>query len=182
MQKHVLRLVFVALAAVGSVGFAAAPAGAAEEATGTTCSSDTGVATLSPGIGETAKVQNITVKGTLGECTGATGSSAKYVVHLKTTSAVTCASFNSEGATAEGTAILKWGHGNGNSHGTLTVTGSPETGFSLSGTVTEGPFAGLSMSSTLSGSPVFKGKGEPCSKKNRLKRIEVAGTSPFTIA
>jgi hypothetical protein len=41
--------------------------------------------------------------------------------------------------------ILKWGHGHGNSQGTLVVTGSP-------------------------------------SFENKLKRIDVTGTTPFTIA
>jgi hypothetical protein len=181
MQRSVLKLALVALAAMGIAGLAAVSAGAVE-GTGATCARGTGVATISPGIEEVAKVQNITIKGVLGECTGSAGSSAKYVAHLKTTTALTCAAFNSAGATAEGTAILKWGHGKGNSQGTLTVTGSPGTGFSLSGKITQGPYAGLSMSSTLSGSPVFSGKGEPCTKKNKLKQVNVAGTSPFTIA
>jgi hypothetical protein len=181
MQRFVLKLILVALAAMGCAGLAAVSAGAAEE-TGTTCSSDSGVAKLSPGIEEVAKTQNITVKGTLSGCTGSTGTSAKYVAHLKTTAAVTCASFNGEGATSEGTVILKWGHGKGNSLGTLTVTGSLGSGFALTGAVTSGPFEGLGISSTVSGTSVFTGKGEPCTKKNKLKRIDVAGTSPFTIA
>jgi hypothetical protein len=181
MQRYVLKLVLVALAALGCAGLAAGAAGAAEE-TGTTCSSHSGVATLSPGIEEVAKAQNVSVKGTVSGCSGSAGSSAKYVAHLHTTGQLTCASFTSEGATAEGTIVLKWGHGSGNSQGTLTVSGSPATGFSLTGNVTHGPYAGLTISGTVSGTPVFKGKGEPCSKKNKLKTIEVTGTSPFTIA
>jgi hypothetical protein len=52
----------------------------------------------------------------------------------------------------------------------------------LSGTVTSGPYEGLGISSTLSGSAVFKGKGEACTKKNKLKEIDVTGATPFTIA
>jgi hypothetical protein len=181
VQKLALKLVLVALAAIGCAGLAAASAGAVEEG-GTTCSTDTGVATLSPGIEEVAKAQNVSVKGALSGCTGSTGASAKYVAHVKTTTAVTCASFNSTGATAEGTVVVKWGHGQGNSQGTLTVTGGPSSGFTVSGTITSGPFAGKHLSTTLSGTSVFKGKGEPCTKKNKLKTIEVAGTTPFTIA
>lgn len=181
MKRYVLKLTLVALTALVCAGLAAGSAGAAEE-TGTTCSSNAGSATLSPGLEEeVAKVQNATVKGTLSGCTGTAGSSAKYVAHLKTTTALTCASFN-EGATAEGTAVLKWGHGHGNSQATLTVTGSPGSGFALTGEVTQGTYAGLHISSTVSATPVFKGKGEPCTKKNKLKKLEVTGTSPFTIA
>lgn len=180
MQRSVLRLILVALAAVGCAGLTAVSAGAAEE-TGTSCASNTGVAKLSPGIEEVGKVQNISVKGTLSGCSGSTGESAKYVAHLKTSTAVTCASLAAEGAVAQGTVVIKWGHGQGNSQGTLTVTGGPSA-FTLSGTVTSGPFEGLAISSTLSGTSVFKGKGEPCTKKNKLKQIDVAGASPFTIA
>jgi hypothetical protein len=101
VQGFVLRLIVVALAAVGCGGLAAASA-SATEGTGTTCSSDTGVAKLSPGIEEVAKVQNVSVKGTLSDCTGSTGETGKYVAHLKTTAGVTCASLASEGAVAQG--------------------------------------------------------------------------------
>jgi hypothetical protein len=181
MQRNVLKLILVALAALGCAGLAAGAAGAAEE-TGTTCSSNGGSATLSPGIEEVAKVQNVSVKGTVSGCTGSAGTSANYVAHLHTTAPVTCASLAAEGATAAGTIILKWGHGSGNSKGTLTVSGSPASGFALGGEITQGPYAGLHISGTVSGTPVFKGKGEPCTKKNKLKTLEVAGTSPFTIA
>ncbi|HEX7609116.1 MAG TPA: hypothetical protein VF380_00460 [Solirubrobacteraceae bacterium] len=180
MRRHLLQLLTLAAATAAIAALAAVPALAAE--TGTTCSTNAGVAKFSPGIGESAKVQNISVKGKLGGCTGSTGTSASYVVHLKTAHPVTCASLSAEGAVAEGTAILKWGKGQGNSLGTITVSGNPTSGFSLSGTINEGPFSGLHMSSTLTGTPVFTGTGAPCSKKNPLKTIEVSGSSPFAIS
>jgi len=181
VQRFVLRLIVVALAAVGYGGLVAASAGATE-GTGTTCSSDVGVAKLSPGIEEVAKVQNVSVKGTLSGCTGSAGEAGKYVAHLKTTAGVTCASLASEGAVAEGSLIVKWGHGHGNSQAAIAVTGSPSGGFTLSGTVTSGPYEGLGISGTLSGTAVFKGKGELCMKKNKLKEIDVTGATPFTVA
>jgi hypothetical protein len=128
VQKLVLKLILVALAAIGCAGFAAVSAGAAEE-TGTTCSSDSSVATLSPGIEEVAKVQNITIKGTLSGCTGSTGASATYVAHLKTTAGVTCASLDAGGATSEGTVILKWGQRPWQLAGHARGHGQPELRF-----------------------------------------------------
>jgi hypothetical protein len=169
----------LALVALGAV--ASAPAGA-EEVTGTTCASNSGLATLSPGLGEVAQAQNISVKGTLGGCTGSTGASAKYVAHLKTEEPITCASVSDEVQTAAGSIVIKWGKGHGNSLGTLVLSGSVAGGFSLSGSLTSGPFAGGSISSTITGSPHFSGTGAPCSKKNRLKTIAVEGASAFAIS
>ena len=161
MQRSVLKLALVALAAMGIAGLAAVSAGAVE-GTGTTCARGTGVATISPGIEEVAKVQNITIKGVLGECTGSAGSSAKYVAHLKTTTALTCAASQRKQATAIS---------DGKGTRTLTVTGSPGVGR-----------PGRMPAAAPFRSPVFSGKGEPCTKKNKLKQVNVAGTSPFTIA
>jgi len=181
MRRSILGLVLIAsLLAVG-VGFSAVSASASEEQ-GTTCATNTGLAKLSPGVSEEAAIQNVVVKGTLGECSGSTGPTGKYVVHLKTTTAVTCASLAGEGAVAEGNEVIKWGKGSGNSKGPLTASGSLASGFALSGSITKGPFTGGTVSGSVSGTPVFTGKGEPCTKKNRLKQIEVAGTTPFAIS
>lgn len=180
MRSFVSKLaLFGAIAALLAV--IAAPSASAVEETGATCAASGGVATLSPGIEENAKVQNITVKGTVSECTGSAGASAKYVLHLKSAAPVSCATLNGEGMLAEGTGILKWGHGQGNSQGAFSLSGTSSS-LSLSGLLEQGPYAGMSVSGTFAGTPVFKGKGEPCSKKDKLKRIELTGSAPFTIA
>jgi hypothetical protein len=181
MRSFALKLSVLTVAAAGTASLVAAPGAAAAEP-GATCASNNGVATLSPGISETAQVQNITLKGTLGECTGEAGSSAKYVIHVKSSTPVTCVSLAAGGLASEGTAILKWGHGKGNSLGTVSVSGSPTSGFSLTGSIAEGPYAGLHIAETMSGTSVFSGKGEACTKKNKLKRITVSGTTPTTIS
>lgn len=181
MRRFALKLSVLAVASAGIASFLGTSSAAAAE-TGATCATNTGVATLSPGINESAKTQNITLKGSLGECTGEAGASAKYVIHLKSSASVTCASLATEGLVAEGTSILKWGHGHGNSLGTATLSGSPTSGFSLTGSITEGSYAGLTLSSALSGTSVFSGKGEPCTKNGKLKKIEMSGTAPTTIS
>lgn len=181
MRRSVVGLALTAMLLAATAGFSAVSASAAEEE-GTTCASNTGVAKLSPGLSETPAIQNIVVKGTFGECSGSTGATAKYVAHLKTITAITCASLAAEGAVAEGKEIIKWGKGQGNSEGPLTASGNLGSGFTLSGSIASGPFTGGTVSGSVSGTPVFKGKGEPCTKKNRLKTIEVAGTTPFAIS
>lgn len=138
--------------------------------------------TLSPGLTEVAKVQNISIKGTLSGCTGGTGTSASYLMHLKTSTPETRASLTAGGGTAEGTSLLKWGKGKGNSQGTLKITGDPMTVSAWSGIVESGPLAALGISSPeVSGSPVFKSKAS-CTGKKGLKTITLTGTTPFEIS
>lgn len=97
---------------------------------------------LSPGLSNTAQVQNISIKGTLSNCTGeeAPFTSGKYLAHLKTTEAVTCATLGSSSATT-GTIVIKWtpkGSGNSNGSFSMALTELPTT---LSGLVESGPFA-----------------------------------------
>lgn len=181
MRSIVLKLALMGVAAGAVAGFAATAASAVEE-TGATCASSSAVATFSPGLEEAnAKVQNITVKGTASECTGEAGTSTKYVIHVKTAEGATCATLNEALLAATGSGVLKWGHGHGNSQGSFSLSGSSSS-LSLSGTLESGPYAGMSLSDTFSGTPVFKGKGEPCTKKNKLKKIELAGATPLTIS
>ncbi len=177
---RVLTRVTLAFALTASTGgYAAAGASAAE---GASCASDNGVITLSPGLTGLAKAQRITAKGTLGECTGSTGASAKYVVHMKTAGAESCTSLVLEGGAASGTAAIKWGKKHGTSMGTFAISGSPSAGLSLSAAITAGPYAGLGVSTMVSAVPLFTGTGSPCTATNPLKTIVVTGTSPFLIS
>jgi hypothetical protein len=181
MRSIASRLALLGVSAAAVAGIAATSASAVEE-TGATCATSSGVAKLSPGLEEaTAKVQNITIKGTAGECSGSAGTSTKYVVHVKTTAPVTCADLNGEGILAEGSGVFKWGHGHGNSQGPTTLAGTPSS-LSLSGSIESGPYEGMSLSDTFSGTPVFKGKGEPCTKKGKLKQLVLTGTAPLVIS
>lgn len=180
MRSMILKLALMGVAAAATVGLAATSASAVEE-TGATCASSSAVATLSPGLeSANAKVQNITVKGTASECTGEAGTSTKYVIHVKTAEGATCATLSEALLAASGSGVLKWGHGHGNSQGTFSLSGGTSA-LSLTGAIESGPYAGKSLSDTFSGTPVFKG-GEPCTKKNKLKKIELTGTTPLTIS
>lgn len=179
MRSFATKLALLGVSALAVAGMAATSASAVEE-TGATCAESSAVATLSPGVEEaTGKIQNITIKGTAGECSGSAGASTKYVVHVKTAAPVTCATLNGEGIAATGSGVFKWGHGHGNSEGPFTLSGMPSS-LSLSGTFEKGPYEGMSVADTFTGTPVFKG-GETCTKKNKLKKIELAGT-PLVIS
>lgn len=182
MRTRFIQLSIAAalVAAMSATGALTASASAAE---GTTCSGNSGSVTLSPGAtNESAKVQNIVVKGVLSGCTGPV-TDAKYVAHLKTTSAVTCTTLFTPGETATGTVVLKWKpKGQGNSNGSLTLTVTEGPGATIGGTVESGPFAAMGISGSLESlTPLFTGKGEPCTKKNKLKKASFVG-SPLTVA
>jgi hypothetical protein len=172
----------IAVAAVASIGAMSALTSIASAAEGTTCSGNTGKLTFSPGLtNESAKVQNIVAKGVLTGCTGSV-TEAKYVAHVKTTNAATCSTLLAPGETATGSLVIKWKpKGQGNSQASITVTGTGG-GATIEGTVESGLFAGSVLSGSLESlTPVFTGKGEPCTKKNKLKKATYVGSS-LTIA
>ena len=109
------------------------------------CETNEGTIKLSPGLTETPHVQDITIKGTLGNCGGPSGvESAKYVDHLKTTEEVTCsvlASLSEEPTTVPVSLSVKWApHELGTSHGTLVVPITEASTLSVTGTLEGGPF------------------------------------------
>jgi len=173
MRKMVLTMAVAGLAALGATASASA-------APTTTCE-NSGTVKLSPGLSTSPQVQNITVKGTLSNCAGEenTLTSGKYVAHLKTTEAVTCEALTGPGAATEGTVVLKWGKGNGNSNGTFSqpLTELPTT---VSGLVEKGPFEGETISGAVQ--QTFEGGAgcgvPPEGKKNakKVKKGTVTGT------
>jgi hypothetical protein len=130
----------IAVLAVVALGATSASAGAA---TTETCENNASVK-LSPGLTNAPQIQNITVKGTLTNCTGeeAAFTSGKYIAHLKTTEPVTCATLAAEpGAADTGTIVIKWSpKGQGNSLGSFSqpLTEQPTA---ISGLLESGPFA-----------------------------------------
>jgi hypothetical protein len=161
-----LSVLAALMAPIGAMGLAAAPAGASA---GTTCSANSGSIKLSPGLQESAQVQNITIKGTLSGCTGATVTGGTYVAHLKTTNPVSCAALASAGEAATGSIVIKWSpKGQGNSNGTFSMPLTAVAGVSISGTLAGGPFPTSSISGTVSQSfagTCGGGKGKKKAKK-----------------
>jgi hypothetical protein len=172
MQRRFRRLgVLTALAVpLGVIGFAA-PASASAS---TTCTGNSGTIKLSPGLQESAQVQNITIKGTLSGCTGSSVTGGTYLAHLKTAGPVSCAALSSAGEVATGSIVIKWSpKGQGNSNGTFSMPLTALAGVGLGGTLQSGPFATSSISGTVSqsfagacgGGGKSKGKGKAKAKK-----------------
>jgi hypothetical protein len=177
MRRMLARLTTVAalIFPIGSIGVLAAPASAAA----TACSGNSGSVTFSPGLTTgPAKVQNVMIHGSLSGCTGSSVTSATYVAKLKSSKAATCSTLSTAGETATGSVVIKWSpKGQGNSNGTLTLTETGGTGASFGGPIGSGLFAGLSVSGSAEAfTPIFTGTGEPCSKKNPLKKAMFTGS------
>src|ERR1019366_5237256 len=169
MQTRFARLWVLAALMVpaGIMGLVTAPAGASG---GTTCSGNSGSIKLSPGLQESAQVQNITIKGTLSGCTGSTVTGGSYLAHLKTTNPARCAALGSAGEAATGSMVIKWSpKGQGNSNGTFSMPLTALAGVSIGGTLESGPFATLGISGTVSqsfaGTCGGSGKGKKKGKK-----------------
>ncbi len=162
-----LSVLAALIAPLATMGVSAAPASAV---TGTICSENHGTLKLSPGLNESAHVQNISIKGMLSGCTG-TVTAGSYVAHLKTTNPVTCAALASAGEAATGSLVIKWSpKGQGNSSGTLSMPLSGLASVSMSGTLNQGPFATLGISGTVSQS--FQGTCGGGTGKKKAKKVK----------
>ncbi len=168
-SRYLLAVLAVTL---GTMGVSVASASAAT----TTCAGNSGTIKLSPGLSASPQVQNVTINGTLTECSGegSTVTSGKYLAHLKTAEAVTCSALTGAGALEEETKIIiKWSpKGQGNSMGTFSMPLTEVPGVSLGGTLSSGPFSGGSIAGTVS--QTFTGGatcGVPQGKKKKAKKV-----------
>jgi hypothetical protein len=126
-------------------------AAASASAATATCTGATGKIKLSPGLSETATVQNIAVKGELTGCTGeGAKESYKFQIHAKTAEAVTCAALTSGALSGEGSTLLIKAPGEGNSSGSVSFQLIEGAGTFSSGTLSGGPFTSASGSLTQS--------------------------------
>lgn len=144
---RISRLIAVT-ALVGAFCFAATAASAS--AATATCTGATGKIKLSPGLTETAAIQNIQVKGELTGCTGE-GAQESYTfqVHAKTAEAVTCAALTGGALSGEGSTLKIKATGEGNSSGSASFQLIEGPGTLTSGTLSGGPFEGGSATGSL---------------------------------
>jgi hypothetical protein len=160
----VLSMVIAAIAVMG------ATASAASAAPTTTCEAS-GTIKLSPGLSNTAAVQNVSVKGSLKNCSGEESAvtSGKLNAHLKTTEAVTCAALTS-GAADEGKVILKFGK-EGNPQGTFSMP-VIEGPTAISGLVEEGGlFGGEAISGSVTESYTGSATCGVAEGKHKAKKV-----------
>jgi hypothetical protein len=170
---RISRLVVVA-AVVGAFALAATASASAATAT---CSGATGKIKLSPGLSETATVQNISVKGELTGCTGeGVKETYKFQIHAKTAEAVTCAALTSGALSGEESTILVKAPGEGNSGGAVSFQLIEGAGSFSAAALTGGPFTSASGSLTESytngagcGKPIITEKGGKVHEKAAKK-------------
>ena len=178
---RVSRLAVVA-ALVGAFCLAASASASADT---TSCKAE-GSVKLSPGLTETATVQNVQVKGTLSMCSGeesAEVTGGSFQIHEKT-AAVTCAALKTGISGEEGSIKLKWkpkpaAGSQSSATGELSLI---EGAGALSGTITSGPFNEDVLGGTLTqaykgasecgGAPAKPGKG----KGKKIKDGTLSGT------
>ena len=99
---------------------------------------------MKPGLTETAKVQTVTVSGTLVECGGALGESASYVTKFKTAAPVTCGVLSGTEKIVPATSALTihWSPAEeGASKGSITFPLGEGTLAGLSGLANGGPLS-----------------------------------------
>jgi hypothetical protein len=179
-----MRIIRIA-AVVGVFGALALVGTASASADSTSCQT-AGSIKLSPGLTATPQVQNVTLKGTLGECesTESEVASGKYVAHFKTAEAISCANLVSGGVgAAEGSKIvLKLSpKAGGNPSGPISVDiqeGSPQP---LSGSITsEGAFfedlISGSITQTYTGGETCGIPPEGKKKAKKVNKGSYAGT------
>jgi len=172
---RVIKLMAVA-AVVGALALVGTASASADS---TTCTTG-GSIKLSPGLTTTPTVQNVTVKGTLGECASVESETTegKFIAHFKTAEPISCATLGSlegVGAAAEENKIvvkLKPKAG-GNPMGTFSVPIREGAGSPLSGTITsEGAFFEDSISGSITETYTGGAKcGEPEEGKKKAKKV-----------
>jgi hypothetical protein len=174
-----IRLVVVGalLAAFAMVGTASASAAS------TSCEAN-GKIKLSPGLSNTAAVQNVQIKGSLTNCVSVESpvTSGAFQVHFKTAEAISCATLKTAGVGAsseENMIKLKWSGGVGNSQGTASLLITEEPAPALTGNITSGPFEGGTVSGSLSqhyagGATCGESSGKK--KPKKVSKGTVAGT------
>jgi hypothetical protein len=155
-----------------------------EHPNGSACEVDSGTIKLSPGLSETAAVQNITVKGELKECGGAFEvESGRYTAHLKTLEPVSCSVLQSaslEPVTEALSLKVKWLPAEaGSSTGSLALPLS-EAGLSaLGGSVTGGPFSASTPLAATAVAESFIG-GPTCGQPNGHKPAKPVKQGTFS--
>jgi hypothetical protein len=152
------------------------PAGAAG---GTSCKTQVGKATITPGLSLVKHPQTIVATTTIGGCAGGgvTAGVGKATLKLASTD---CLGLAKGGTKQTLTETITW-----NTKATSTIkgqsvsgTGAKATQATITGTVTAGLFAGSKMSTTI----VFAvNKGQSCSKTSAIKGLTIKGLKPLVI-
>ena len=155
--------------------FVAAPAGAAG---GTSCKTLVGTATITPGLGVTAKNQTINATSKITACTGGGVTSGTSKAVNKTPNG-NCVGLAKTGTKRSITQVITW-----NNQKTSTLVGSTITGpkvgqATITLKVTKGLFVGLKGSQVIAFA-IAKGGGS-CTDAAPLKKLTVKQVTAFVL-
>lgn len=142
MYRRLASITLGIALAMGAVGIAAAPAGAAALLT---CKTVKGTITMSPGLNTAAANQKVTIKGTESGCTPSakTGATGAFISQFTLKNA-SCGTLINGGTKFTGPAKTTWKNGKTTSY-SITYTdgkGAAVTNITMVGKVTSGLFAG----------------------------------------
>jgi len=116
----------------------------------TTCTTNSGTVTLSPGLTGTAVFQRVQIKGTLTSCSGEAFTEAKYTATLTTESKASCSALSGPRAPAFGTAKYAWSPKTKGTTGTLSLPLIETAGIAFSSELETGPYSLSTLSGTVS--------------------------------
>jgi hypothetical protein len=146
------------------------------------CGQDYGTIAMKPGLTETAKVQTVTVSGTLVECGGTLGESATYVTKFKTAAPVTCGVLNGteQIVPATGALTIQWSPAEeGASKGSIAFPLGEGTLAGLSGVANGGPLSTETTFKTAYTGETFTG-GSSCGVKVGKKAAKPVKSGSFS--
>ena len=179
MRPPLMRLAAVAALAfgMGAVGASAGNAATAAQK----CTTVSGTAKITPGLGSTPADQTVVAKGNETGCTpsaktGGTGA-LKATVHIAESD---CTTLVNGGQSFTGTGSSTWANGKVSKYSLSfkTGTGNNVTVATITGTVTSGLFKGKS----LTGQIQFTIKGSPNCTTTPVTKLSFTNTKPFVIS
>jgi hypothetical protein len=166
-------LVALTLFAAMSVAVAA-PSGAA--AKGTSCKTQTGLATFKPGLTPTKKTVKLITTGAASKCTGGGVTSGKLTAPTTTLKNATCSSLSTLAKPINLTETIKWNTGK-----TSTLAGKTSVNKKnqnvYTAKVTKGLFAGLKVTLTSQ----LKNITGKCTAASPLTKVAAVNVGAFTI-
>lgn len=151
----------------------AGPAGAAG---GTTCKTLTGSATITPGLGATAKNQKIVSTSAIGGCTGG-GVTKGTGKATNSTPNGNCAGLAKAGTKSAIAEVITWNTGKTSTLAGSTVTGPKVGQATITLKVTKGLFVGLHGSQIIA----FKISKGACTDKSPVTALKISVVTPFVI-
>ena len=179
MRPPLMRLAAVAALAfgMGAVGATAGNAATAAQ----TCTTVSGTAKITPGLGSTPANQTVVAKGTETGCTPSakTGGSGTLKATVQISQA-DCSTLVNGGQSFTGTGSTTWANAKVSKYSLnfTTGTGNNVTVATITGTVTGGLFKGKS----LSGQIKFTIKGSPNCTTIPVTKLSFTNTKPFVIS